>query len=108
MSKKSPSVKARPRRITAAADNKLGLCLYIAGNAPNSQLAIDNLANICDEYLIGRFQLEVVDVLNTPLRALADGVLVTPSLAVTSVHPAVRIIGNLNDRNSVLRAMGIK
>ena len=108
MSKKPPSVKARPRRITAATDKTLDLCLYIAGNAPNSQLAIDNLAMICDEFLIGRFQLEVVDVLNTPLRALADGVLVTPSLAVTSVHPAVRIIGNLNDRNSVLRAMGIK
>lgn len=108
MNKKPPSVKAQPRRTTAATDNKLDLCLYIAGNAPNSQLAIDNLATICDEFLAGRFQLEVIDVLNTPLRALADGVLVTPSLAVTSAHSAVRIIGNLNDRNSVLRAMGIR
>jgi len=107
MSKKSPSAKSKPRIASETASAQVSLCLYVAGNAPNSQLAVSNLAAICEEHLQGRFQLEVVDVLMTPLRALADGILVTPSLALLAPQPAVRIIGNLNDRNSVLHALGI-
>ena len=105
MSKKTSKRKARDAG--AAPLSTIAMCLYVAGNAPNSQLAVANLAAICDQYLVGRYSLEIVDVLTTPLRALADGVLVTPSLARTAPKPAVRIIGNLNDRNSVLNALGI-
>ena len=105
MSKKSPSPKAK--RSNGAANGHLTLCLYVAGNAPNSQMAVNNLTAICAQYLAGRCQLEIVDVLISPQRALADGILVTPSLACSGPQPAVRIVGNLNDHNSVLRALGI-
>lgn len=104
---RKPSAKARAVRAAPASQAPLALCLYVAGNAPNSQLAVSNLAAICAEYLPGRFQLEIVDVLATPLRALADGILVTPSLALPASSPAVRIIGNLSDRDGVLHALGI-
>lgn len=105
MSKKSRSPKAK--RSNGAANGHLTLCLYVAGNAPNSQMAVSNLTAICAQYLAGRCQLEIVDVLISPQRALADGILVTPSLACSGPQPAVRIVGNLNDHNSVLRALGI-
>lgn len=108
MNKKASMPKRKSGRGTAVPDGPMALCLYVAGNAPNSQLAVSNLAAICDEFLPGRYQLEIVDVLATPLRALADGILVTPSLALTATSPAVRIIGNLSDRDSVLHALGIK
>jgi len=81
--------------------------LYIANNAPNSVRAVANLAAICKEHLEDKFKLEIIDVLEYPLRALADGILVTPSLAKLSPSPAAKIIGNLSDKESVLQALGI-
>jgi len=84
------------------------LRLYVAGDAPNSVHAIANLAAICQEHLASAFTLEIVDVLKSPLRALADGILVTPHLVKLSPAPATRIVGNLSDRASVLAALGIE
>jgi circadian clock protein KaiB len=83
------------------------LRLYVAGGAPNSVRAIANLAAICKEHLQSAFKLEIIDVLQFPLRALADGVLVTPHLAKLSPSPATKVVGNLSDRDSVLLALGI-
>jgi circadian clock protein KaiB len=83
------------------------LRLYVAGGAPNSVRAIANLAAICKDHLASGFKLEIVDVLKSPLRALADGILVTPHLAKLSPSPASKIVGNLSDRASVLAALGI-
>ena len=82
--------------------------LYIANSAPNSVRAVANLAAICKEHLKDNFKLEVVDVLEFPQRALADGILVTPSLTKLSPYPSAKIVGNLGDRASVLHALGIK
>ena len=81
--------------------------LYIANNAPNSVRAVANLAAICKEHLGDKYKLEIIDVLEYPLRALADGILVTPSLAKLSPSPSAKIVGNLSDRGSVLHALGI-
>jgi circadian clock protein KaiB len=81
--------------------------LYIANNAPNSVRAVANLAAICKEHLKDKFKLEIIDVLEYPLRALADGILVTPSLAKLAPSPAAKIIGNLSDTGTVLQALGI-
>jgi circadian clock protein KaiB len=81
--------------------------LYIANNAPNSLRAVANLTAICNEYLVDNFKLEVIDVLEYPQRALADGILVTPSLAKLSPRPATKIVGNLSDKSSVMHALGI-
>jgi circadian clock protein KaiB len=84
------------------------LRLYIANSAPNSIKAIANLEAICKEHLQDGFKLEIIDVLEFPRRALADGVLVTPHLAKLSPSPAAKIVGNLSDRSNVLHALGIK
>jgi len=82
--------------------------LYVVNSAPNSVRAVTNLAAICEEHLKDNFKLEIIDVLEYPLRALADGVLVTPSLTKVSPSPAARIVGNLSDKSSVLHALGIR
>jgi circadian clock protein KaiB len=83
------------------------LRLYIADSAPNSTRAIANLAAICKEHLGDQFELEIIDVLEYPQRALADGILVTPSLTKLSPSPSTKIVGNLSDTSSVLHALGI-
>ena len=82
--------------------------LYIADNAPNSARAIANLEAICKEHLDVKFKLEIIDVLEYPQRALADGVVVTPSLTKVSPSPVAKIVGNLSDKGGVLHALGIK
>ena len=74
-----------------ARSKTLVLRLYVARDAPNSACAVANLAEICKQYLDGRFKLEIIDVLESPLRALADGILVTPSLAKVSPSPTAKI-----------------
>jgi circadian clock protein KaiB len=85
----------------------LKLRLYVAGGAPNSVRAVANLAAICKKHVQSAFKLEIIDVLQFPLRALADGILVTPHLAKLSPSPAAKVVGNLSDRASVLTALGI-
>jgi len=91
-----------------AATTVVVMCLYIADSAPNSVRAVANLEAICKKYLKDNFKLEIIDVLEYPLRALADGVLVTPSLTKVSPSPGATIVGNLSDKASVLRALGIQ
>jgi circadian clock protein KaiB len=84
------------------------LRLYVAGGAPNSVQAIANLEAIGQRHLKGNYQLEIVDVFEQPLRALADGVIVTPSLIKLSPPPAARVVGNLSDQSKVLLALGLQ
>jgi circadian clock protein KaiB len=100
--KKSKS-RASSRAVTAV----VVMRLYIADGAPNSVKAVANLEAICKEYLKDSFELEIIDVLDFPRRALADGVLVTPHLAKLSPSPAAMVVGNLSDRRSLLGALGI-
>ncbi len=87
---------------SAGGAGRLQLRLYVAGNAPNSLLAIANAQAICDESFAGNHALELVDVLEHPERGLADRILVTPTLLKLAPLPTHRIIGNLSDRAQVL------
>ena len=103
-----PRKKKKDARSGRAAAKTVVMRLYIANNAPNSVRAVANLAAICKEYLQDKFTLEIIDVLEHPLRALADGILVTPSLAKVSPLPAAKVVGDLGERSSVLHALGVK
>jgi len=84
----------------------LHLRLYVAGSAPNSLRAIANAKAICDEHYDGCHELEIVDLMDVPDRALADGIIVTPTLLKVSPLPAQRLIGNLSDISQVLLTLG--
>ncbi len=81
--------------------------LYVAGDAPNSLLAVANLHAICGEFLAGRHEIEIVDVLREPHRVLADDILLTPALVKLSPAPVRKIVGNLSQREPVLQALGL-
>ncbi len=82
--------------------------LYIADETPNSVRAVANLQSICQEHLQGRYRLEVVDILQEPLRALSEGVLVTPTLVRLSPLPVRKIVGDLSEPATVLLALGLE
>ena len=86
---------------------RVSLRLYVAGQSPNSRLAQSNLAVICQRHLPGLHDLEIVDVLKEPQRALADGIVATPTLVKRSPAPEVRLMGALSDTGPVLLALGL-
>jgi circadian clock protein KaiB len=71
--------------------------LYVAGNAPYSQKALVNLRAFCERHLRGRHEIEIVDLFADPGRALADKVLLTPTLSILAGAKTRRIIGDLSD-----------
>jgi circadian clock protein KaiB len=94
-------------RENSVAKDRLVFRLYVAGDAPNSRQAVGNLNAICGRWLEPEaYQLEIIDILEEPLRALQDGVLVTPTLTVDGLTP-VSIVGTLSDHGAVVRALGL-
>jgi circadian clock protein KaiB len=84
------------------------LRLYVAGNAPNSLRSIANARAICEDQGGAPYELEIVNVLEHPERALADGIIVTPTLLKLSPRPIQRMVGDLSDRAQVLLTLGGK
>ena len=80
---------------------------YLAGGAPNSARALANLYALCRKYFPGSHHIEIIDVLAEPLRALRDGVMVTPTIVKVSPAPEQHIIGNLSEEQETLRALGL-
>jgi circadian clock protein KaiB len=87
---------------------RLRLRLYVAGHAPNSVRAVANLRAICDEHFAAGHELEIVDLLDHPKRALADGIIVTPTLLKLLPLPVQRVIGTLSDTSQVVLALSSK
>ncbi len=81
--------------------------LYVAGDAPNSTQAIANLRALCRAHLSKRHEIEIVNVIRDPQRAIADGVLLTPLLIKLSPAPMRKIIGNLSQLQPTLRALDL-
>jgi circadian clock protein KaiB len=84
------------------------LRLYVAGDTQNSARAIANLDAICRVHLPERHDIEVVDVIREPARALADGVLMTPMLVKVAPAPMRRIVGTLSQTQTVLEVLGLE
>ena len=81
--------------------------LYVAGNGPNSLKAIDNLEQLCASHLPERHEIEIVDVLLDPKRALAESIFMTPTLVTDSPYPGHRIVGTLSQTEPILQILGL-
>ena len=81
--------------------------LYIAGDAPNSLQAIANLAHLCRTHLPDRHEVEIVDVLLEPKRALNESIFMTPTLVTDSPYPGHRIVGTLSQTEPILQILGL-
>lgn len=88
-------------------NKKIHLRLYISRGSPNSRMALQNITKIRNRYLADRCELEVIDLFEEPLRALEDGVMMTPMLLLVSRDPPVSIVGNLSDSAPVLQALEV-
>jgi len=81
--------------------------LYLGGDTQNSAQAVANLNAFCRTHLPERHEIEIVDVFREPKRALADGILMTPTLLKLQPAPPRRIVGTLSQTEAVLQALGL-
>lgn len=93
--------------IEAPDPRRLVLRLYIAGQTPKSLRAIDNLQRICENELVGRYQIEIIDLVQHPQRARDDEIIAVPTLVRQLPLPLRKIIGDLSDTSKVLIGLQI-
>ena len=84
------------------------LRLYVAGQTPRSLTAFKNLKEICEEYLKGKYHIEVVDLMENPTLARADQILAIPTLVRKLPQPIRKIIGDLSNTEKVLVGLDIQ
>ncbi len=88
--------------------SKYILTLYVTGTSPRTKIAIENLNRICKQELEGRYELEIVDVLEHPQRAEDEKILATPTLIKQLPPPLRRVIGDLSDKEKVLLGLEVR
>lgn len=101
--KAKPTKTGAPRASSDAPEaNIWTLRLYVAGQTPKSIAAFINLKKICEEHLAGRYQIEVIDLLENPQLASGDQILAIPTLVRKLPVPVRKIIGDLSNTERVL------
>ncbi len=100
-----------PPAVDQQADSDHGryhLRLYVAGQTAKSLAAMANLRRVCEEHLAGRYDIEVIDLLQHPKLAAGDQILAIPTLIRRLPSPLKRIIGDLSNTEKVLVGLDIR
>jgi circadian clock protein KaiB len=100
--------RARTRKTTPRKPEAWKLRLYVAGQTAKSIRAFANLKVLCDEHLKGRYQIEVIDLLEHPHMARGDQIVAIPTLVIKLPHPVRKIIGDLSDTDKVLVGLALQ
>lgn len=115
MKKSEKAKKSRPLSLKEIAErNDPGanevwqLRLYVAGQTPRSVTAFANLKRICEQHLAGRYNIEVVDLLQHPQLAAGDEILAIPTLVRKLPQPLRKIVGDLRDTDRALVGLQIR
>ncbi len=82
--------------------------LYVAGGAPMSAAASDNLKRLCEGYLTGRYRIEVVDVLENPQLAEDEHIVAVPTVVRERPEPRRRLVGDLRDTERALKVLQLQ
>lgn len=87
---------------------KWDLKLYVAGQTPRSIKAMQNLQRICEEHMPGQYNIEVIDVVQTPQLARGDQIIAVPTLVRKLPEPVRKIIGDLSNTEKVLIGLDLR
>jgi len=103
-----PKTRARPPKPDCRKPEVWKLRLYVAGQTPKSIRAFANLKVLCEEHLKGRYQIEVIDLLENPQLARGDQIVAIPTLVRRLPPPVRKIIGDLTDTVRVLVGLDVR
>ena len=101
-----PNVRALFEQAARGAEHYV-LRLFVTGMTVRSARAIENLRAICNEYLDGRYELEVIDIHQQPVLTRGEQIIAAPTLIKKLPLPMRRIIGDLSNRERVLLGLDL-
>jgi circadian clock protein KaiB len=84
------------------------LKLYVAGASPRSLKAFANLRTLCEQYLSGRYSIEIIDLVEQPLLARQDDIIAIPTLVRALPAPIRKLIGDLSNTDRVLLSLQVR
>jgi circadian clock protein KaiB len=83
------------------------LLLYVTGMSVGSTKAIANIKDICEKYLSGRYELEIIDIHKFPHSMYENDIIASPTLIKLSPAPKKKLLGDLSNRAKVLQVLSI-
>ena len=84
------------------------LRLYVAGLTPQSQRAIKHVMAVCQEHLLGRYDLQVIDIYQQPVLAKGAQIIAVPTLIKQLPLPLRKLIGSMADAEKVLVGLDLR
>ena len=105
--KTDKTVEKKTRKIEPKNEMWL-LRLYVAGQTPNSVRAIENIKRICEEFLKGRYGLDVVDIYQQPVLAKGDQIVAVPTLIKKLPLPFRKFIGDMSATERILVGLDLR
>ena len=82
--------------------------LFVSGMSVKSGHAIENLRKICDQDLKDAYELEIIDISRDTEQAVIHQIVAIPTLIKTNPAPRRIILGDLSDKEKVLRILNIR
>lgn len=92
---------------TAEEPERVALRLFVTGATPGCSRAVAFIKAYCDQFLKGRYSLEVIDVYQQPALADEQRILATPTLVRMSPLPFRRLVGNLSNPDRLSAGLGL-
>ena len=102
------ATRAFEQALSEAGPEHYVLVLYVTGATPQSTQAVIRIKEICEQYLQGRYELEIVDIYQQPELARSAQILAAPTLVKELPLPLRRLIGNLSELQRVLVGLDLK
>jgi len=110
--RREPTTMILPDIAEAAPETELRgeaweLRLYVTGRSPKCLAAIANLRHACEQHLAGRYQIEIVDLLENPRLAASEQIVAVPTLIRSLPKPERRLLGDLSDSERLLAGLAL-
>lgn len=89
------------------ASEKYVLRLYVTGLTPRSTRAIKSVREVCEQHLAGHYDLEIIDVYQSPERITQDQIVAIPTLVKCTPIPTRLMVGDMSNRERLLTGLGL-
>lgn len=82
--------------------------LYVSGNTPRSTAAIANVRRICEQYLPGHYELEVIDIYQRPEATKHAQIIAVPTLIKELPLPPQRFVGDMSNTERIVVGLNLR
>jgi len=96
------------RALRSPGPSRYTLRLYVAGATSRSTNAIRNIKRICEDRLLGHYDLQVIDIYRHPTLAAGEQIIAVPTLVKQLPSPLRRLVGDLSDKEQVLLGLDLR